>query len=150
MVLITGASAGIGEAVAWRFAELGCKLVLVARREEKLAALREALQKERPGCQVHTVAMDVREWGRVEKLPSEIPAAFADVAVLVLNAGLALGVAPGHETDPLDIHAMIDTNVTSLMYFVRSFTPGMVQRREGHIISISSIAGQEAYAGGSE
>lgn len=149
IVLITGASAGIGEACAWRFAEQGSKLILLARRQEKLEALRDDILHHYPSTQIHLVCMDVREWGRVEKLPSELPEDFRAVDVLVNNAGLALGVSPGHEQDLEDLKVMIDTNVTSLMFFTRVFVPGMCERDHGHVINISSIAGKEYYGGGS-
>lgn len=78
-----GASAGIGEACAWRFAELGCKLVLIARRAVRLAALSEALAARFPGLQCHTICLDVRELEAIQELPSQLPAAFGEVDILL-------------------------------------------------------------------
>ena len=92
VVLITGASAGIGEACAWRFADVGCKLVLVARRTQRLAALKSAILAHYPDARIHLVTLDVRKTKALTKLPTSLPPAFADVDILVNNAGLALGV----------------------------------------------------------
>lgn len=148
VVLVTGASAGIGEACAWRFAEKGCKLILLARREERLEALRAELEAAYPGVRAHLVALDVREWGKMEQLVKNLPEEFSSVDILVNNAGLALGTSPGHLQDFEDMRAMIDTNVTSLMFMTRLIVPGMVERGSGHVVNISSIAAKEAYAGG--
>ncbi|KAI7841898.1 hypothetical protein COHA_004427 [Chlorella ohadii] len=147
VALITGASSGIGEACAWRLAEAGCKLLLIARREGRLAALADSIRRE-CGVAVHTIALDVRELEAVGRLPDELPPEFQDVELLVPNAGLALGVAPIQEIDLEDVQAMLETNVTSVVTLLRAFTPGMVQRNRGHIIFIGSIAGHEAYGGG--
>jgi predicted outer membrane repeat protein len=97
---------------------------------------------------VHTIVQDVRDLEAVGRLPEQLPEEFKDVELLVPNAGLALGVAPIHETDLEDATAMIETNVTSVVTLLRAFTPSMVQRNHGHIIFIGSIAGHEAYSGG--
>lgn len=149
VALITGASAGIGEACAWRLAEAGCKLVLIARREARLAALQHAIQHHYPGVAVHTLAMDVQDLEAIAALPQQLPDEFREVDILLPNAGLALGVAPVHELDMEDAQTMVNTNVLSVMAFVRAFTPGMVARNRGHLIFMSSIAAHEAYSGGS-
>eukprot|EP00887_Chlorella_sp_A99_P006395 scaffold3.g6395.t1 len=150
VALITGASSGIGEAIAWRFAEAGCRLVLLARRADRLEALAAALRK-RYGAAVHEVALDVRAIERLAGLPEELPPEFRDVDILVNNAGLALGVAPVQENDLEDLRCMVDTNFSSVVALTRAFTPGecMIARKRGHVIIMSSIAGQEAYSGGS-
>lgn len=148
VALITGASSGIGEAIAWRFAEAGCRLVLLARRADRLEALAAALLK-RYGAAVHEVALDVRAIERLAGLPEELPPEFRDVDILVNNAGLALGVAPVQENDLEDLRCMVDTNFSSVVALTRAFTPGMIARKRGHVIIMSSIAGQEAYSGGS-
>ncbi|PSC71219.1 NAD(P)-dependent oxidoreductase [Micractinium conductrix] len=145
--LVTGASSGIGEACAWRFAEAGCKLVLVARRAERLAALQQAIQQHY-NVPVHTIVLDVQDLEAIARLPAELPAEFREVDILLPNAGLALGVASVHELDMQDAATMINTNVLSVMALVRAFTPSMVVRNRGHLLFMSSIAGREAYSGG--
>ena len=139
----------IGEACALRFAEAGCSVILVARRVERLNALsaRLAAMPECPG--VHVVALDVRDTDRILALPAELPPGLAEVDILVNNAGLALGVAAADALEMEDAFTMLDTNVKSVMAFTRAFAPGMRARGRGHIINMSSIAGQEAYGGGS-
>lgn len=147
-VLITGASAGIGAATAVRFAELGCKLVLVARREDRLNQIKADLT-EQYGVAVHTVVLDVADIAALAAMPATLPAAFAEVDILVNNAGFAKGVAKATENDLATIQAMMQVNVVALMSITALFSPGMVTRGRGHIINIGSIAGHEAYAGGS-
>lgn len=147
VVLITGASSGIGEACAWRFAEAGAKLVLIARRRDRLEQLAADISAAYKGG-VHSVCLDVRDSAAVLRLPSELPSAFAEVDVLVNNAGLALGTEPVHEMSLDDVSTMLDTNVKQLMVFTRTFTPGMVLRNRGHVINIGSVAGHESYGGG--
>jgi len=150
VVLITGATAGIGEATAWRFAEAGSKLILLGRRAERLDQLKQALVEAYPGLpEVLTVPFDVQDLARVATLPEDLPASHRDVDVLVNNAGLALGTASVDETDMANVVQMLNTNVTAVIGFVRAFVPGMKARGRGHLINIGSIAGHEAYAGGS-
>lgn len=148
VALITGASSGIGEACAWRFAEAGCKLVLIARRQERLAALQQAIGDHYPELAVHTVTMDVQDLEGIAALPAQLPREFQEVDILLPNAGLALGVAAVHELDMEDAKTMMTTNVLSVMAFVRAFSPGMVVRNRGHLLFMSSVAGHEAYGGG--
>jgi NADP-dependent 3-hydroxy acid dehydrogenase YdfG len=143
-----GASAGIGEACAWRFAEAGCRLVLLARRADRLDALKAELEAAH-GSAVHTVVLDVRDAAGVAALPAALPEAFRGVDILLNNAGLALGVEAADEVDLDDARTMLESNVLSVVGFTRAFTPGMRARNRGHVINISSVAAQEAYAGGS-
>ncbi|GFR39750.1 hypothetical protein Agub_g233 [Astrephomene gubernaculifera] len=147
-VLITGASSGFGEAMAWRFAEAGCRLVLVARRLDRLESLRDQLQFTYH-VPVHTVQLDVRNIAEVDLLPQQLPESFANVDILVNNAGLALGTASVQDNNIDDAITMIETNVTSVIAMTRAFLAGMLERGRGHIVNISSNAGREAYAGGS-
>eukprot|EP00741_Cyanophora_paradoxa_P003659 tig00000093_g3556.t1 len=151
VALITGASSGIGAACARKLAQLGCKLVLLARREDRLRAVQQELE-EAHGAAVHVVAADVRDKERMLALPAALPEAFRDVEVLVLNAGLALGLGPSYALDPADFEVMLATNVLAPAIGIRAFVPGMLQRGRGHVIAISSIAGKGgaggAYAGG--
>ena len=149
-VLITGATAGIGEATAWRFAEAGARLVLLGRRTERLEALKRALSEAYPSLpEVCCVTFDVQEIAKIGELPTELPESHRSVDILVNNAGLALGVAGVAENDMEHVRQMIDTNVTAVMAFTRAFLPGMRSRGRGHLINNGSIAGHEAYQGGS-
>jgi 3-hydroxy acid dehydrogenase / malonic semialdehyde reductase len=142
-VLVTGASSGIGRACATAFAAAGARLVLCARRGDRLDELAVELDTE-----VHTVVLDVRDRAAVTAALTDLPAAFADVDVLVNNAGLAAGLAPLHEGDPDDWERMVDTNVKGLLWVTRAIAPGMVARGRGHVVNVGSIAGWETYPGG--
>ena len=146
--LITGASSGIGQATAERLAELGCRLVVAARRKDRLDALAEKLAKD-IGTKVHCVALDVTDVDAVMSLPSQLPDDFKDVSILVNNAGGALGTAKCTENNMDDVSVMLDANVKGVIACTRAFSPGMVERGCGHVVNISSIAGVEWYGGGS-
>lgn len=144
-VFITGASAGFGAACARLFADRGDRLVLAARREEPLLALRDELA---PQAEVHTVTLDVRRRKAVQEAVEGLPDAFSRIDILVNNAGLALGLEPAHETNPDDWDAMVDTNIKGLIYCTRFLLPDMVARNRGHIVNIGSVAGSWPYPGG--
>ncbi|KAG2444847.1 hypothetical protein HXX76_001588 [Chlamydomonas incerta] len=146
--MITGASSGFGEAMAWRFAEAGCKLVILARRQDRLESLRDQLIFTYH-VPVHTIILDVRNLAEVDLLPGQLPAEFAEVDILVNNAGLALGTASVSENSIDDAVTMIETNVTSVIAMTKAFVRGMMERNRGHIVNISSIAASESYGGGS-
>jgi len=143
-VLITGASAGFGAACARRYAAAGDRLILAARRLERL----KALQEELPGAECHVLQLDVRDRQKVESALAGLPPEFKDVDILVNNAGLALGLEPAHETDMDNWERMVDTNIKGLMYCTRQILPGMVERQRGHIVNIGSVAGNTPYPGG--
>ncbi len=144
-IFITGASAGFGEACARMFAAEGARLILAARRIEKL----QALQNELVGASgVHLVQLDVRDRAAVDAVVASLPEDFCNVDVLVNNAGLALGLEPSHQVDIDDWDVMVDTNIKGLMYCTRAILPGMVERNCGHIVNISSTAGAWPYPGG--
>ncbi len=143
-VLVTGATAGFGVAIAHRFAKAGHRIVAAGRREERLHELAEGIGADR----VHTLLLDVRNRVAVEKAVADLPAAFADIAVLVNNAGLAAGLDPAQSADLDDWERMVDTNVKGLMYLTRAVLPGMVARNAGHIVNIGSVAGSYPYPGG--
>ncbi len=147
LVCITGASAGIGAACAEAFARLGARLLLCARRADRLDALAEALRRSH-GVAVHTFPLDVRDAAEVERAFSALPAAWQAVDVLVNNAGLARSLDKAHETDRADLDAMIDTNVKGLLYVTQAVVPGMVARGRGHVINLGSTAGHDVYPGG--
>jgi 3-hydroxy acid dehydrogenase / malonic semialdehyde reductase len=146
-VLITGASAGIGEACARAFAAAGARLVLTARRRERLEALADELRGAH-GTESHLLPLDVRDAGAVQAAVGGLPAEYAAVDVLVNNAGLGRGLEPLFNGDPADWDEMMDTNVKGLLYVTRAVTPGMVERRRGHVVNLGSVAGHEVYPGG--
>lgn len=142
-VLVTGASAGFGLAIARRFAASGARIVVAARRSERLATLSDEL-----GDAVHAIELDVRDRGAVERAIATLPPAFAEIDVLVNNAGLAKGLEPAPRADLDDWEQMVDTNCKGVMYATRAVLPGMVARGRGHVINIGSIAGTYPYPGG--
>ena len=143
IVLITGATSGIGLACARKFAANGDKLILTGRNEQRLAEIKKELDAE-----VITLAFDVRNCEEAEKQISSLPADWQNIDVLVNNAGLALGLEPEYEGDLDDWGTMIDTNIKGLLIMTRLVVPGMVKRNQGHIINVGSVAGDAAYAGG--
>ncbi|CAE7431806.1 unnamed protein product [Symbiodinium sp. CCMP2592] len=155
-VLITGATAGlpaegIGRATAWRYAELGCKLAICGRRGEMLEELKKQLLEKFPELPPPiAVVLDVQDCEKIAKLPAQLKeAGMPDVDILVNNAGLALGVASAIENELENIQTMLATNVQAVMFLVATFGPKMKDRGQGHIVNISSVAGHEAYVGGS-
>ena len=143
IVLITGATSGIGLSCARKFAANGDKLILTGRNEQRLAEIKKELDTE-----VITLAFDVRNCEEAEKQISSLPADWQNIDVLVNNAGLALGLEPEYEGDLDDWGTMIDTNIKGLLIMTRLVVPGMVKRNHGHIINVGSVAGDAAYAGG--
>ena len=146
-VLITGASSGIGAACAYAFAALDARLLLAARRRDRLEQLAAAIYA-RHGVEVRTLALDVRDQPAVEAAINGLPTAWAVIDILVNNAGLSRGLDKLHEGKLADWEEMIDTNIKGLLYVSRAVIPGMVTRRRGHIINIGSIAGHQVYPSG--
>ena len=146
IALITGASSGIGEACARKFAEGGYDLILTARRAEKLAELKAELEAD--GTKVKTLTFDVRDAEAAETAVDSLEPEWRKIDVLINNAGLALGLDKEYEGDPDDWNTMIDTNIKGLLTMTRLIVPGMVERNEGHVINIGSVAGDAAYAKG--
>ncbi len=147
LVFITGASSGIGEACARAFAAGGDRLLLAARRLDRLEALARELA-DAHGTEVHAARLDTTDRKAVEGFLPGLPAAWRSVDILVNNAGKAVGLDPLQAGNADDWDEMIDTNVKGLLYVDRAVLPGMVERGRGHVIHIGSIAGQEAYARG--
>ena len=143
-VVITGASAGIGEACARAFASQGADLILVARREERLSTLKEELESQH-SISVSTYGLDVRSRTEVEAFAGALSSAGQIPDVLVNNAGKAVGLDKLHEGDLDDWDEMIDTNVKGLLYMSRSILPLMVERNSGHVVNIGSVAGHQVY-----
>ena len=146
-VLITGASAGIGAACARAFAAAGARLVLTARRRERLDALADELRRAH-GTECLPLALDVRDREAVFAALGGLPGEWSGIDVLVNNAGLGRGLEKLSEGEPGEWDEMVDTNVKGLLYVTRAVTPGMVERRRGHVINLGSVAGHEVYPGG--
>lgn len=146
-VFITGASAGIGLACAHAFAAAGARLLLAARRDEKLQGLSERLRGEF-GAHVFTITLDVRSADAVREAVASLPEEWSQIDILLNNAGLSRGLDPVQRGDLNDWEEMIDTNVKGLLYVSRAILPGMVERKKGHVINIGSIAGREVYPAG--
>ncbi len=147
IALVTGASAGIGEACALKLAENGFDLIIAGRREKNLENLASKIQ-ETYKKEVLSICLDVRNYDDVEKTINALPEKWKNIDVLVNNAGLAVGVSPIEQGVVDDWDRMIDTNVKGLLYVTRCVSPLMAIRKKGLIVNISSIAGKEAYPGG--
>ena len=146
IVLVTGATSGIGEGCARRFAEGGYSIIITGRNEEKLARLKQDLEKQ--GAGVLSLAFDVRDRKAAEAAVKNLSEEWKNIDVLINNAGLARGLEPEYQGDFDDWDQMIDTNIKGLLTMTRLIVPGMVERNHGHIINIGSVAGDAAYAGG--
>ena len=147
VVFVTGASSGIGQACARAFAAQGAKILMCARRDERLRAFAAELKKDFR-VSVHAFALDVRNQTEVERTLPALPEEWRAVDVLVNNAGLSRGLDKLHQGLISDWDEMIDTNFKGLLYVSRAVIPGMVARGTGHVINIGSIAGYELYPGG--
>lgn len=146
IALITGATSGIGEACARKFAQAGYDLILCGRRADRLLALQEALKPS--GRQVLTLTFDVRDRQACRQAIDGLDEDWSQIDVLINNAGLARGLEPEYEGNPEDWDEMIDTNIGGLLTMTRLVVPGMVSRNRGHVINMGSVAGDAAYAGG--
>lgn len=138
IVLVTGASSGFGAAITRRFTEAGAKVVAAARRVDRIPVSDTVLP----------LALDVRDAEAVRAAVEDLPAEFAEVDVLVNNAGLAKGLAPAQRADLADWDQMLDTNCRGLVHCTRAVLPGMVARGRGHVVNIGSVAGSYPYPGG--
>lgn len=146
IVLITGATSGIGQACARRFAQNGYNVIITARRADRLEAIRHDL--ERYGAKVMTLVFDVRDAAAATAAVTSLTDEWKQIDILVNNAGLALGLDKEYEGNPEDWETMIDTNIKGLLTMTRLVVPAMVERNEGYVINIGSVAGDAAYAGG--
>jgi 3-hydroxy acid dehydrogenase/malonic semialdehyde reductase len=147
IVLITGASSGIGAATALAFAAEGARLLLAARRAGKMAEVASAAL-ERGAQAVHSVRLDVRNRTAVQRAIDELPEEWAEISVLVNNAGLSRGLDKLYTGKIDDWEEMIDTNVKGLLYVTRAVVPGMVVRGSGHVVNLGSTAGELSYPNG--
>lgn len=147
IVLITGASSGIGEACAYTFAAAGARLILTARRAARLETLKSNLGQQF-GVEVQLLNFDVREHSAVEQSLRSLPTDWQAIDILINNAGLSRGLDKLYEGSITDWEEMIDTNLKGLLYMTRAIVPGMVARGYGHVINIGSLAGHETYPNG--
>jgi 3-hydroxy acid dehydrogenase / malonic semialdehyde reductase len=144
VAFVTGASSGFGAAIARRYAGAGVRVIATARRVDRLAGLLDEFGEDL----IFVSGLDVRDRAAIEQLVSSLPQPFAEVDVLVNNAGLALGLDPAQDADLDQWEQMIETNCTGLTYVTRAILPGMVARRHGHVVNIGSIAATYPYPGG--
>jgi NADP-dependent 3-hydroxy acid dehydrogenase YdfG len=142
-VFITGASSGIGRACAEAFASAGARLILCARRMERLKKFSQKLKSD-----IYLMELDVRDQEAVSKALNSLPDNWRNIDILINNAGLARGLSKLHEGKLSDWEEMIDTNIKGLLYVSREVIPGMVKRNRGDIVNIGSIAGHEVYPNG--
>jgi NADP-dependent 3-hydroxy acid dehydrogenase YdfG len=147
LVLITGASSGIGKATAYAFADNGANLILTARREKHLSEIANDI-REKYKVEVKALKLDVRSYDAVKETIHSLPEDWKDIDILVNNAGLGRGKNKIHEDNVEGWEEMIDTNIKGLLYVTREVVPMMVERKKGHVINLGSIAGREAYIGG--
>ena len=143
IVFVTGATSGFGQATAYRFAADGAKVVGTGRRKQRLEEMRQKI-----GDRFLPLNFDVAQRKETEEAIASLPRDFAEVDVLVNNAGGALGLDPAQKADLEDWEQMIDANIKGLVYCTRFLLPGMVQRNRGHIINLGSVAAEFPYPGG--
>jgi 3-hydroxy acid dehydrogenase / malonic semialdehyde reductase len=143
VVFVTGASAGIGAAIARRFAREGARLVLTARRVDRLKELAGQLS-----VPTHLAALDVRDRDSVQAAFDALPDGFRDVSILINNAGLALGMDKAQDARLDDWDVVVDTNIKGVLHCTRAALPGMIARDRGHVINLGSVAGTYPYPGG--
>lgn len=147
VALITGATAGIGQAIAEKLAQEGFDIIITGRRKEKLDEIAEFIRKQYT-VDVLPLNFDVRKYDEVNLHIGGLDGKWRQIDVLINNAGLAVGLNPIHEGVIDDWERMIDTNIKGLLYVTRVVSPIMVERKSGHIINLSSIAGKEVYPNG--
>ena len=142
-IFITGATAGFGLACARQCVGQGAKVILTGRRADRLAAIAKEL-----GKQAHVLTLDVRDNDAVITAVKSLPTEFANVDILVNNAGLALGFSSFEQQPLANLEQMVDTNIKGLMYCTHALLPGMIERNNGHIVNIGSVAGSYPYPAG--
>lgn len=146
IIMITGATAGFGRAIAVKFAKNGYNVIITGRRKERLDELEKELHSYK--IEVLSLNFDVRKRAEVESVVKNLPEEWKNIDILINNAGLAAGLSFINDGDVDDWDRMIDTNVKGLLYMTRAISPLMVERKSGHIFNISSIAGKEVYEKG--
>ncbi|CAO3693863.1 unnamed protein product [Umbelopsis ramanniana] len=148
VVLVTGASAGIGAACAKEFAKEGSHLIVTGRRLERLESLKNELASLYPNQIVHPIALDVRSRSAINGAIAALPDQLKNIDVLVNNAGLVIGLDKLSDVTEDAIDTMLDTNVKGLVYLTQAVLPGMKEQKKGHIINVGSVSGKQVYAGG--
>ena len=143
VVLVTGATSGFGRETVKMFANDGCKIIAIGRREKKL----EELKFELKGCDIHTITLDVRDKIKVFKEIKNLPSKYKNIDILVNSAGLALGLEKAPDALLDDWEVMIDTNIKGLLYITKAVMPIMIERKSGYIFNLGSIAGNWPYEG---
>jgi len=146
--LITGASSGIGKASAFKLAEAGYQLILVARRTERLIQIQNEIKTLYPSIDVRVMRCDLTSKEQIELLTETLFSEISYLDILINNAGLALGVDKVQDANLNDWEKMLSTNVTGLFYLTRLVLPKMLEKQSGHIINIGSVAGRWTYPGG--
>lgn len=147
IVLVTGASAGFGRAIAERFASQSFNVIICGRRKERLLSLAKELQ-ENFSARIYPLSFDLQDRSAVYQAIASLPAEWQQIDILVNNAGLALGRDYFDEADPGDWDTMIDTNIRGLLYISKAVLPQMIARKSGHIVNLGSISGKEVYEKG--
>jgi len=147
-VLITGATSGIGRATARKFAENGYRIIVTGRRSDRLMGMKEQFSEELEKPDIYPLPFDVRDLGSIQLALNRLPEEWRRVDILINNAGKAKGLDPIHQGNIEHWNEMIDTNLKGLLFLTRAISPGMVERRKGHIINVGSIAGKEVYPKG--
>jgi len=150
-ILITGASAGIGEATAIEYADASngqVKLILAARRSEKLESLKQSLESKYNNIKIHIAKLDVSQIQEIGKFFNELPNEFKQIDILINNAGKAQGVDKIGTIRQVDIDTMFQTNVIGMIAVTQAVLPGMKERNVGDIVQLGSIAGRDPYPGG--
>ncbi|MCH2043104.1 MAG: SDR family NAD(P)-dependent oxidoreductase, partial [Saprospiraceae bacterium] len=148
VVLVTGATSGIGRSLAERLAIDGYKVIITGRRENRLAIFKKYLEDRHDDVQIETLAFDVRDEAASKAAFNSLPEAWKNIDVLINNAGLAKGFAPFQDGDMQAWEQMIDTNIKGLLYMSRMISPIMVARKKGHIVNVSSVAATQVYPNG--
>lgn len=148
IILITGCSSGIGASCAQQLAQAGARLLLAARRQERLQALADQLKQDY-GTESYRLPLDVQQPEAVNAAIANLPADWAAIDVLINNAGLSRGLDKQYEAPRQDWEDMIDTNIKGLLHMTQAVVPGMVARGQGHVVNVGSIAGRQTYPGGS-
>ncbi|KAI8839286.1 hypothetical protein BC829DRAFT_364786 [Chytridium lagenaria] len=148
VVVVTGASAGIGQATAYEFAKAGSHLVLTARRHDRLLELKKDIESKYPSVKVHPIELDVQDRKKVFEAFSTLPAEFSNVHVLVNNAGLVKGMDTIADVTEDAYDVMFGTNVKGLLNVTQALLPGFKERDAGFIVNVSSISGTQVYPGG--
>ncbi|KXS10590.1 NAD(P)-binding protein [Gonapodya prolifera JEL478] len=147
-VLVTGASAGIGEATARQFAAAGSKVIIAARRADKLQEVKANIEAQTPGAKVISIELDVANREKVNAAIAGLPEEWKKIDVLVNNAGLVQGTEKVEEVAPEDVDLMINVNIKGLLYVTQAVMKGFRERNSGHIINVGSISGKDTYPGG--